>query len=355
MIGNRLQQAVKGIRTLRKLFTPISIEEAMEQAENGLDQALEFFSSEGLHLERRPTIAYVGDKLGEILKRANRHTVASLNANYALIPEAPTPSFFDYERKMWGEGYGLTISDAAIMSLLLVGISSKFSERLKQERANLPTDDIYLYDAARKSTVDLAQIMVHEVWHIIETESGFYDPFTSEGTATYVANRFLGNESPWTQKQTIHAPRATEQYRIQEKEIATMRYINAAHFVEETLRDETQPLVALLTPDIRAAVRYAVESKVFPYIYRPANREFPIHTRWERDSFLVSATDAFDPFKKEPGPNTLVQCLRAYGATQLAEEIQHQDLTILTKYFNFLLVRNLADGLNLSNPSQPSN
>ena len=325
----QLQQIGNGIISVKEAFVPVSIDEAVERAEIGLGRALEFLRSEGIQLNKRPTIVYIGDQLGKVSQTVKGHALATANIIPSIDSEALTGIILEYQRKMLLRGYGIIVSDAAIMSLS----NHDLSQRQEQENANLPCGDIYLYGAARRGVVDLAPAMVHETWHIADAMHGFYDLFTNEGIATYAANRFLGRQSPWIQLQPWFDPRVILRYMRYGGYSTIMVYNNAAHFVEEALRDEPQPLTALLKPDTRAAVRDAVERNVFPHIYRPAHQDFPIPPDWPLDALLVNTTDAFAPFRKERSPNALVKSFKDYGLTQFADEIAHQDLTVITRYF----------------------
>jgi len=323
MLHDLLHSSGNLLKSAKYHFVPASIDATLECVEEGIDQALEFLGSEGIRIEIRPTVAYVDDSM---LSAGIKGRLASVSKYLTKDTEdAHWSAFLRYLRKFMSEGYGLSLSDDALFSF-----SSATSPKTTIE---LPDTDIHIYNQARNHH-NLAPTMVHELWHIKELEEGIFDFFANEGTATYAQNRFRRKSSPWYNIQEDSWRSKWGRIRLGLQDYpTTMHYRNAAHIVEKNLEVYDEPLVALLDPDIRAAVSEAVEQKVFPHIYAPPFRNFPLPLDWLSDYYLVSSGEAFSAFRQERSPESLVNSFRGLGHELLAHELQSQDLTKLAGYF----------------------
>jgi len=155
------------------------------KAQESVAHALEWLEDQGIQLGYSPTIAYVDAKhpiikqAVAVVDREEESFLRALNLPMSMFCEAL------YKRS------GLEGNVGAVAQVIELN-KDQFLSAFDTAKTGA---DITLYRPAKSTLKKLDDIMVHEVWHLVEKGLLNGDDFIHEGTATYVANRFAGRES----------------------------------------------------------------------------------------------------------------------------------------------------------------
>ncbi len=163
----------------------IKNETVERRAQESVVRALEWLVNQKVSLGYTPTVAYV-----DTTHPQNKKIAASI----------------DLEEESFLRALNMPLSmfcEALYVRSGLAGNSQNVSKILELNREYFPVmipksdADITLYKPAKSNIGKLDEIMVHEIWHLIEKEKGLLngDNFIHEGTATHVQNRFAGRSS----------------------------------------------------------------------------------------------------------------------------------------------------------------
>lgn len=295
----------------------VSPEEIGDRANASVSKAVDYFRRQGFDLGYTPTVKYT-----EELCRFNANATAGIDADLDFMRNVLGLVGATSLKTVYERLFELKISDEALKETVKVvrkELEAMFPDGILGDDA-----DIFLFKPIQYTLKDLDELMVHEVWHLIERKYGVLDEagFIHEGTATYVKNRFAGRPSEWSGVETDYFG---------------MVYDNTAYLVQEEVDKEANPLQAILEPERRKSIQKRFEERVLPLFYQKVAEllESGATRNFERD--LISNHPAYEDFRKNPDRDNLLKAYRQRGYVKLADELSKQDMREMVEYNQELL------------------
>ncbi|MFW6014630.1 MAG: hypothetical protein ACOCQG_05625 [Candidatus Nanoarchaeia archaeon] len=291
--------------------------EIVDKALDSVRKAVDYFEEQGITLDYVPGVEYSNQpcKLNPYILAAVDIDIESYKNLMGLI--GSTFMKTTYERL-----FGLKLSEEALRESIDVAkaeIETIFPAGIYGDYI-----DIHLYSPIQSELHRLDELMAHEVWHLIEKEHGLLDGkgFIHEGTATYAQNRFVGREFEWAGSETDYAG---------------VVYENTAYLVHEEVKNEPDPLKALLDTEKRKNIQLKFDEKILPLAYEKAVDLIEAGATNDFSKELLFNHPAYEAFRKKPNADNLLFALRQREYVKLADDISKQDMTKLVKYYKELI------------------
>src|SRR3989338_10074287 len=295
----------------------MSAEEIEAKARNSVTRVMDYYTEQGIELGYVPRVKYTGESC-----RFNKYVLAQVESDISFTKNVMGLFASTLLKTVYDKLFCLQMSEETLQESIEVA-TGEFEAMFPNGMLN-DDADIFLYKPVQNNLNLLDEYMAHEVWHLIEKKYGVLDGngFIHEGTATYVQNRFVGRESEW---------------RGNETDYFGMVYHNTAHFVQQEVVNESNPLKAILDTEKRKAIQAKFEQRVLPLFYEKAAAmiETGATKEFVREILLTHA--AYEAFRKEPTGENLLVALRQKGYVKCADEISQQDITKLVEYYRELL------------------
>lgn len=292
------------------------MQEMIKAAEASLDEALEFFQSEGVRLGYRPRFRYV-----------DRNSVQGSHA-IACVVSGASPTLALSEQILgvlkWDWLYGLKVNDKANQeyATLYLERANKTLPRAYQNNEGT----IFLLrgfkEKFEKGGKTLCGVYVaHEVWHLRELELGVLQqyPLIAEGTATYAETGFLHRTWNYSGEWPPHSS------------LSLLLYREAADIVHHNVGEAKHRYLAALDVSVRAQIHDELLQRS---ISNPGAPEMlSLGDTKGRARYVRQRIPEFQPLKGNLTPKALLEAYRRMGANKLADELQSQDLGRLVKTF----------------------
>ena len=284
----------------------VSKQSVGKKSQKSITIALNWLKQQDIELKYRPTVVHSGMECP-----FNADACASVNSEDDYVVSAFSHKLYFELEAMYGR-FGLTLSRKVCDA-----ISEKASGLLSTfQRSKGLEADITLYNPVAQHLKELDEIMVHEMWHLVERQEGIKDgsEIIGEGTATIVQYRFAGKRCF-----------------LQERENT---YETIAAIIQHQFNGCEIPLSDLLKPSLRKKINQAAEA--FTGSSERLRDEAiervksPEYIELQRQSIL--AHPAWASFRKNPTPKTYLEGLRAIGDEVIADELEGQNLKRLVKY-----------------------
>jgi hypothetical protein len=293
--------------------------DVLTEANQILDQTLQFYADQGMPLSYTPTIQYHNFK-----DQTHSDTRASVFTNRAslmekklllkaLIKSAQAQNVFGLNLPLEGikEACDLEYFANQAIRTARTAIQSKDEEPVKHTLHETKPGEINLYKPFSKGPKLLRQIaLTHEVEHLVEQERGLSNqPLIEEGVATYVANHRFGI--------TLHLKPGT--YRC----VDSMLYLGAGVTAQDHLATQPNPYASLFDNSVRDNIQQDFLTRVCQE-----------HTR-DLTQFLNANSDRIEQCPRYAIDDTiqrLLDVLRTVELNKLAETLESQDTTRLAQF-----------------------
>lgn len=187
--------------------------------------------------------------------------------------------------------------------------SEEFTEQLRHSSPHEfdRETDIFIYNVANINK--LHDLMVHELWHLIEVQKGVFkgSECIHEGTATFIQKRFIG------------ADPAGEDFH-KKATASNAMYDMVGKIVDEELKLAQGSLPKLLEKDFRKKLADRVKSEVLPLWFEAFNKESS-----EQQRTMIINNPHYAAFVENPSHENLIATFRSMGALKWADEMDKQD------------------------------
>ncbi len=235
--------------------------------------------------------------------------------------------YFDFisqnlARTIWKDAYGIDISDEAIAEVTRTQKDKLGNILIPQEFES--GADVLIFQPYRnhsKEQEDGDEIIVHEVWHLIEKERGVLQahPFITEGTATYAMKRFRGKgcDKPF------------EKF----EDFFMMMYLGAANIVQNYVGSSENPYRTMLDSQVRRKIQQDMLGRVKPVLVERVKRSLEDEDNQKVMAHIMRQIPEFQGLEGYLTAEGIMEAYRQMGATKLADELQGKDLEGLMYWF----------------------
>lgn len=304
---------VKFVDTAEENQSQLDIEAIRESIVKATQIALDFLKWSGFEYTDDLTISYI---CGE----SALHAHSILRANFRMEEYQAMRDGMENIRIWLSMFHNINLSDEAVdeFSRQLTENSEEVSSSLRHDAPHEFDNetDIFIYNGADVS--DLHDLLVHELWHLIESKAGVFrtPECIHEGTAVYVQKMFLG----------IRDPSARDFY--PEGSSAHALYDLVSRIVGEELDSERASISMLFEPEFRKKISTRVTTEVLPLYFQAFSREVS-----EQQGLMIRNNAHYAPFISSPTRENLIAALRSMGAIKWADELDGQDISSLVEYY----------------------
>ncbi len=307
---------VKFVDTVEEDQSQLDVDAIRSSIVEAADNALQFLDRVAYEYEGDLNISYI---CGESALGAN----IILRANYRT---GEYQSFSDGVKIMqtWlATSHNINLSDEAVdeFAKQLADNSEEFIASLRHEAPHEFDDetDIFVYKGANID--NLHDLMVHELWHLIESQAGVFktSEFIHEGTATYVQKKFLGINPD------------VDNFYIEESSAHAL-YDLVAKIVKEELDAAEGYASMLFQPEFRKKLSDRVKKEVLPLYFDALDKESPA----QQKAGIVN-NPHYAAFIQDPSRDNLIAAFRSMGAIKWAEELDSQNLSSYIEHIKRLL------------------
>jgi hypothetical protein len=292
---------------------PAQIEKSIEQA---LINATAFFKKHGIELKKMPRVKYLEMRcpMNEAYAGVANIDIESMKRLVGVTGVAVMRTSYDL--------FDLTFGDDAASESIEI-MQNRLNELYDRTPMFKDGEDIDLFSPIRDLMDKLDSVMVHECWHLIESEQGAIveEPLIREATATYIQNYFRGKSC---------ANPTVENY------FDVIYHLGAA-IVEEELEGSKNPLASLLKPAVRKRIEERFQREAIPLIGLKSVQAYDPTLSREWQAQYINHDPDYECFRRKPSAKTLLQAMRKRGYKKLAKDFSTQDLTKMLAYSKSLL------------------
>lgn len=296
--------------------------EAMERiGQMTLEKILAALKAQGIELLKLPRIKYLDTEFPsnpEVIAMANTDIETSRKITEIIGTTMLKATYLSMS---------LSISEEAAQECIDASFQGDMEKSTAEILLGESDADIIFFSPAKKLAEDpdkLAAIMVHEIWHLVEIQHGLHASaaYTHEATATFVQNLYLFNSSS--------APDPIEHH-------LQVVYNYGAHIIELELQGESNPLSALLKPEVRARLERRFKAEVIPLYKAKILESWDMSLLEKPLKQNLLTHPAFEEFRKDPSTENYLLGLKKQGYSKLVDELQQQDTGRLVEYHRKLL------------------
>lgn len=294
----------------------LDIEAIRESIVDATEVALHFLKLSGFEYTDDLTISY-------IRQECVLHAGAILRANYRMEAYQGMRDAMENIRIWLSMFHNINLSDEAVdeFSRQITEDSEEINASVKRDVPHEFDDetDIFIYNGADVN--DLYDLLVHELWHLIESKAGVFrtSECIHEGTAVYMQKMFLGISDPSTRD--FHP----------EGSSARALYDLVSRIVKEELDSAGGSISMLLEPVLRKRIAARVKTEVLPLYFEAFDREVS-----EKQGSMIRNNPHYAPFIANPTHENLIAAFRSMGAIKWADELDGQDISSLVEYYKKL-------------------
>lgn len=309
---------VKFVDTAEGDQSQLDIETIRASIVEAADHALHFLDKAGYEYTGDLNIAYI---CGKSALQAN----AILRANYRMDIYQNIHDSLEITRTWLSMHHSINLSDEAVgeFSRILTDSSEELTSSLRHAAPHEFNDetDMFVYNGA--DITNLHDLMVHELWHLIESQAGVLrtPEFIHEGTATYAQKKFLGMD-----------PSVDNLYK--EESSAHALYDLVAKIVKEELDSAKGRASMLFEPEFRKKLAVRVKSEVLPLYFEALNDE-----ESEQQRSMLRSNPHYAAFIEYPTRENLIEAFRSMGALKWADELDGQDISSYVEHLKKIIGR----------------
>jgi len=296
------------------------MEQVIKLAEESVGRVLKFYENVGTPLSYHPRLQYVD---GVCPQRPDG--VAMAKIEFEIMDK-----YFDFlsrnlVKTMWKDAYGIDLSDEAISEVTRIQ-KDKLGKILIAGEFESGAD-IFIFQPYRnhsRQQKDRDEIIVHEVWHLIEKERGLLQehPFIAEGTATYAMKRFRGERCD------IPLERFDDFF--------MMMYLGGANVVQDYVGSSENPYQIMLDRQVRGQIQQDILRRVKPVFVEKLKKALENDDSKKAMVDTMQQIPEFQELKGNLTAEGIIESYRKMGATKLADELQGKDLEDLISWFRIV-------------------
>ncbi|GEM_PF-4030532 len=269
----------------------------------GIIPVLEFFDSRGVGLGYTPTFRLMGSYIEYDLPPMYAAVRAGMMTQQEFEKSDKTRILMATMKAM-----GLDVSREAVEDLILSADFSHNSPFLPEE------GEICIFEEFRElvGTPRAEYYLAHETWHMKEKDAGVIHthPAIIEGTADYAGWEYMGGHIYLSDPNSFtNGPITVMVYRV--------------------LKNEENPLRALLRPEVRGRISQTIIEEISGLI--PDIESMKEYTRSRVEEGSITEFDR--RMLASPTKKTLLAGMREVGAERLADELEPQDVSLYLEMY----------------------
>lgn len=299
-----------------------------DRAERALDIVLSFYETQGVPLSYRPKLGYISKD------PENFPYLMIANVEYEIREK--NFDFFNgrFTKIIWKDLHKLEVSEEAIEELC--DVTARLQKEMVEDpelddiltfeyafgEDNVENADIVLFESCRDlDKKEMVEVLLHEVWHLIEKERGLMDqtPLIMEGTAMYVSRRAFEKRFDTTIESG--------------EDILESIYLGGAALVKEHVEKFENPYIALLDETLREEIHNEVIERLEPVIGEKSRMLYENEEFMEHVSDVLKKPPLYQELIGNVTPTSVLNFYKKIGANKLVEEIKDQDISLLVYDF----------------------